>query len=92
MSEKVGEIQGYDVLYVKEKDMVFCKNTVCKVLDLKALVDSSRDRELLEEKDLSIVKSGSSINFGCLVTTLQNVRAIERNINIIKYNLKDARI
>lgn len=85
---EVGEIQGYPVLYIQEKDMVFCKNTVCRVADLKRLIESPYERELLEEKNLSIVKMGSSIDFGCLTTTKENVRAIEREIRKIKSQCK----
>lgn len=85
---EVGEIQGYPVLYIQEKDVVFCKNTVCRVSDLKRLIESPYERELLEEKNLSIVKMGSSIDFGCLTTTKENVRAIEREIKKIKSQCK----
>lgn len=37
----IGEIQGYDVIYIPEKDIVFCKNTAIRlsVLD-KAVSDN----------------------------------------------------
>lgn len=81
---QVGMIQGYPVLYFPTKDKVFCKNTVCNVSDLKRLINSPFERELLEDKNLSIVKMGSSVDFGCLTTTIENVRQIERNINKLK--------
>lgn len=89
MAIQVGEIQGYPVQYVQEKDMVFCKNTICRVSDIeKAVFKSSLCREYIEEKDLSIVKDQGVIYFGCLTTTLDNVEAIQRKIKQIKRNSK----
>lgn len=88
MTIQVGEIQGYPVQYVVEKDMVFCKNTICRVKDLKAAVYSSLNRECIEEKNLSIIKDHGVIYFGCLTTTLDNVEAIRQTIKQIKRNSK----
>jgi hypothetical protein len=88
MHVKVGEIQSYDVMYVPEKDMVFCKNTICRVSDLKKAIKSPLGREYIEEKDLSIVKDNGIIYFGCLTTTKQNVLEIEQEINKIKKSKK----
>lgn len=38
----VGEIQGYDVIYIPEKDIVFCKNTAIKLSVLDDLTDVCR--------------------------------------------------
>lgn len=84
MHTKVGSIQSYDVMYVPEKDMVFCKNTICHLSDLKKALKSPLNREYIEEKDLSIVKDNGVIYFGCLTTSKQNVLEIEQNINKIK--------
>lgn len=85
MSVVVGEIQGYPVQYVPEKDMVFCKNTVCKVKDIERLVyKSPMEREYLAEKDLSIVKLEKTVQFGCLSTSLDNVSAIRDAIRAIR--------
>lgn len=88
MTIQVGEIQGYPVQYVQEKDMVFCKNTICKVSDLEKAVFSSLSREYIEAKDLSIVKDQGVLYFGCLTTSLDNVLAIRRAIKQIKRNSK----
>ena len=88
MTIEVGEIQGYPVQYVLEKDMVFCKTTICRVKDLKAAIYSSLSREYIEEKDLSIVKDRGIIYFGCLTTTLDNIEAIRRKIKQVKRNSK----
>lgn len=45
MSVKVGEIQGHDVIYVPEKDVIFCKNTTLSFpLIERIIVKSSMDR------------------------------------------------
>lgn len=88
MTTQIGEIQGYPVQYVMEKDMVFCKNTVCKVSDLEKAVFSSLNREYIEEKDLSIVKDQNIIYFGCLTTSMDNVLEIRRKIKQLKRNSK----
>lgn len=88
MTIQVGEIQGYPVQYVQEKDMVFCKNTVCKVSDLEKAIFSSLSREYIEEKDLSIIKDQSVIYFGCLTTSMNNVLEIRRKIKQLKRNSK----
>lgn len=88
MRIKVGTIQSYDVMYVPEKDMVFCKNTICRVSDLKKAISSPLNREYIEEKDLSIVKDNGVIYFGCLTTSKQNVQEIEQEINKLKKSKK----
>lgn len=88
MHTQVGEIQGYPVLYIKERDSIFCKNTVCKVSDLEKAIFSSLNREYIESKDLSIVKDQGILYFGCLTTTLDNVLEIRRKIKQLKHNSK----
>lgn len=83
---KVGEIQGYDVIYVPEKDIVFCKNTTIKYPLIKRMIKSSMCREEIPEKELIITKNNGTIYLGCLTTTLSNCDKILREINKIKRN------
>ena len=86
---QVGEIQGYPVLYFPSRDSVFCKNTLCSVSDLRALINSPMEREYLAKKNLSIVKMDSSIDFGCLTTTRENIQKIECKIKKVKSQCKN---
>lgn len=36
----VGEVEGYPVIYIEEKDTIFCKNTAVKYSLLKRLYDN----------------------------------------------------
>ena len=91
MSRKiVGQIDGYDVIYVPEKDMVFCKNTTCKYQNIKeALLKSPLERNRVEDK-LPTFKNGSVIELGCLVTTKSNILLINNNIKQIKNEQRHA--
>lgn len=82
--EQVGEVQGYPVYYIPEKDAIFCKNTTVGVDRIKETLDSPYDRELIEEKELSVIKDRSVVYFGCLTTTTENISQINQNINKIK--------
>lgn len=84
MREQVGTIQSYPVFYIPEKDMIFCKNTACKVSLLKEALDSPLQRVYIEEKNLSIFKDQNTLYFGCLTTTMQNIREIEQVIKTFK--------
>ena len=41
---KVGEIQGYPVVYIPEKDSIFCKNTIVKYPIIERIVLSSKGK------------------------------------------------
>ena len=79
----VGEIEGYDVLYIPERDIVFCKNTTIPYKVLKRILfEDTVDRVELK-KDLMFYSNKNSISFGCLTTTLENCKLINKNIKII---------
>ncbi len=80
----VGEIQGYDVLYIPERDCLFCKNTVLPVSIAKEALKSSLDRYEVPDKNLVILLSNFTIDLGCLSTTRENCRNIIKNINKLK--------
>ena len=80
----VGNIQGYDVIYVPEKDCVFCKNTTLPLRIMLDVLKGSSDRVEVPEKNLVIKSSESSVDMGCLSTTKENLRNIKRTISKIK--------
>lgn len=80
MQIKVGEIENYDVLYIPEKDVIFCKNTVVKYSVIKRIVKSSNSRDEIPEKELVITKDSNIIHFGCLTTTISNCNNIAKNV------------
>ena len=86
--EIVGQINGYDVIYVPEKDVLFCKNTACKYDHLKeALLDSPLERNRVEDK-VPTFKNDSIVEIGCLNTTKSNILLINNNIKKIKHERK----
>lgn len=76
----VGEIEGYPVYYIPDKDIIFCKNTAVKYSLLKKLYDSPLTMERIEEKSLDITKEEFFIKFGCLTTDKQNCQQIIKKI------------
>lgn len=76
----VGKIEHHDVLYLPEKDLVYCKNTVFpyKLME-EHLIKSSCDRIKIKE-DFIITKQQSSIKLSCLNTTSSNIININKNI------------
>ena len=76
----VGEIEGYDVLYIPERDIVFCKNTTIPYKVLKRILfEDTVDRVELK-KDLMFYSNKNNISLGCLTTTLENCKLINKNI------------
>lgn len=85
VSVKVGEIQGHDVLYIPEKDVIFCKNTILSFpLIERIIVKSSMDRTSIPEKELVIIKNNNTIHLGCLTTTMENCLEIRKQVNKLK--------
>lgn len=79
MKQIVGTIQGYNVVYIPEKQVVFCKNTVCHLKDLESIVLGDLQRGEIPEKNLSITKDNGIVSFGCLTTTYDNCLKIRKN-------------
>ena len=84
MSVKVGEIQGYDVIYVPEKDVIFCKNTTLSFPLIERIVRGSMDRTSIPEKELVIIKDDNIVHLGCLTTTMENCLEIRKQVNKLK--------
>ena len=81
----VGIIQGNEVVYIPERDALFCKNTAVPYEMIEKKLYSNNSRENIEEKTLSITKEGSLITLGCLTTTKENIDQIKKRILLIKY-------
>lgn len=80
----VGEIQGHDVIYIPEKDYVFCKNTVLPLRVMLDLLKDNTDRTEIPDKNLVITLSGNIIDMGCLSTTKENLYSIKKIISKLK--------
>jgi hypothetical protein len=84
MSIVVGKIEEYDVLYIPEKDVLFCKNTTVSYDLLKAaLIDRKFDRTQLKA-DLVLSVDSEIVTLGCLNTNLENCESIYQTIKKIK--------
>ena len=66
MSEIVGKIEGFDVHYVPEKDILFCKNTALKRSVLSDFFYGSVDRVSIPSKNIVLYKDNSVVSLGCL--------------------------
>lgn len=84
MKHKVGEIQNHDVIYIPERNQIFCKNTAVNYSLIERIVRGSTMRETIPEKDLTITKDMGIVTLGCLTTTMENCLAIRRNVNKLK--------
>ena len=80
----VGNIQGYDVYYIPEKNYVFCKNTVLPLSIMLDALSGEVDRIEVPDKNLVIKIFNSTIDMGCLTATKENLRNIRKTINKIK--------
>lgn len=84
MPEKVGEIQGHDVLYVPERNQIFCKNTAVNYSLIERIVRGNSMRATIPEKTLTITKDMGIVTLGCLTTTMENCLNIRKNVNKLK--------
>ncbi len=83
----VGKIEEYDVIYIAEKDIVFCKNTVIPYQIVKDAFSKSLSRQQLKE-DLYYTNDGFIITLGCLSTTTKEFKKFIKNIEKIKLDAK----
>lgn len=84
MQYKVGEIQNYDVIYIPERNQIFCKNTAVNFPVIERVIRGSTMRETIPEKDLTITKNMGIVTLGCLTTTMENCLDIMRKVNKLK--------
>lgn len=84
---KVGEINGNEVIYISEKDVIFCKNTAVKFPLIERIIKNREDKGEIPEKNLTIIKDNGIVHLGCLTTTMENCLNIIRRIkSLIKLN------
>ena len=81
---KVGEINGNKVVYISEKDVIFCKNTAVKFSVIEEIIRGDLERGEIPEKNLTITKDNGIVHLGCLTTTMENCLNIRRRINKLK--------
>lgn len=81
MRKVIGNIQGYDVIYVPEKQILFCKNTAVPYNLLREAVYGNLERYNIPQKNLVVRKDSSIIEFGCLRTTIEHAKEILANIH-----------
>lgn len=91
MSTVVGSIEGYDVIYVEGKNVIFCKNTALPYPLIKRIIRGSTCRETIAEKNLTVTQDGSIIQLGCLTTTRENCEAIIKEVNKIINQLSNGK-
>lgn len=84
MKNVVGNIQGYDVIYLPERNQIFCKNTAVNFSTIERIIRGSTMRETIPEKDLTITKDMGIVTLGCLTTTMENCLSIRRKVNKLK--------
>lgn len=84
MKYKVGEIQSHDVIYIPERNQIFCKNTAVNFSTIERIIRGSTMRETIPEKDLTITKDMGIVTLGCLTTTMENCLSIRRKVNKLK--------
>lgn len=84
MKHVVGNIQGHDVIYVPERNQIFCKNTAVNFSTIERIIRGSTMRETIPEKDLTITKDMGIVTLGCLTTTMENCLSIRQKVNKLK--------
>ena len=81
----VGQIQDYDVFYLPERDLVFCKNTVIPYPQLKeVLLDKSLSKYEFKEDIIMTRATSDIIQLACLTTNIENIKQINNQIKKIK--------
>lgn len=83
---QIGYIEDYPVLYLPEKDLIFCKNTIVPYEVLLNAFNSGIDRIEYEEKNLVMYFLKNEITLGCLKTNPENFRDMIKTIKKIKRN------
>lgn len=81
---EVGKINDNKVVYIPEKNIVFCKNTAIKFPIIERIIRNGMDKGEIPEKNLTIIKDNGIVHLGCLTTTMENCLNIRRRINKLK--------
>ena len=83
----VGNIEGNDVIYIEEKDLIFCKNTTVSYSIVKEAFKRSLSRQQLKD-DLYYSSDGHFITLECLSTTKKEYQEFIKTVEKIKLNAK----
>ena len=78
---KIGEIEGFPIIYDELNDTVFCKNTTVKAQTVIKAYQSSVDRENIQT-ELVMRKVPGGITLGCF--DIENVK-VKSLIKLIKH-------
>lgn len=84
MKHVVGEIDGHDVIYIPEKDVIFCKNTTLSFPLIERILKSKQERTSIPEKNLTVILDNGVVTLGCLTTTMENCLEIRQKVNKLK--------
>ena len=81
----VGKIQDHDVIYIPEKDILFCKNTTMPYSVMRAaLIESPVDRLELKSDLIMTQSDNGIIQLACLTTNIENIKEINKQIKKVK--------
>ena len=81
---EVGQIEEYPVLYIPEKDLLYCKKVVFPYKTLEeALINSTLERIELKE-DFIITKKDGLVQLACQNTNISNIKLINKTIKKYK--------
>ena len=86
MEHVIGKIQGCEVIYIPEKQLIFCKNTILPLNKVLEILKSPEQRTFIPEKKMWITKDEGTISFGCLTSTTDNIKLIHKNVKRINNN------
>lgn len=76
---KVGEIEGYDVIYDKESDTISCKNLTVLASNIISAYESGLDRASVEG-NLVMRKHELDYTLGCFTLTNNNSKQLIKTI------------
>lgn len=84
----VGIVDGHDVLYLPDRDLIFCKNTTISYQVLRGALIKRETDKLPLKSNLTLLVDGEIVTLGCLTTNLDNCRNIYNEIKKIKNGRK----
>ena len=76
-------IENNPVIYLPEKDIIFCKNTAVPYKKVLEALYGAQQLTEFPDKNLTIRKDTSVVTLGCLTTTISNCNTIKRNVSKI---------
>lgn len=79
----VGHIENYPVIYVKDRDILFCKNTTVKYPLIKQIFDSGEDKHRIEEKVINVIVGKLILMHSHLLYICTNI--VEEDLKLKEY-------